>query len=422
MGDEPDALNPGVPRRAVLAFAGVAALTVFLASCAPDPDDNAPDYADELNQLLRSTAQGGRVELPAGTQVVRSTIRLRPGVELAGHADGSTLKLADRTDAPFILANGVDNVKVTGVTFDGGVQSTQGVSLQIDSSSGVTISGCTFIRMKHAVRVYAESGRSASNVVIDSCTFDDIVDFAVRVESGARDVKITSNTIDKVAKGQAPSPSAIYVRGQDVLVQGNTVKSSYDTGVMVAGDDASDVTIQNNTLSTDMVGIYFGSGARSGTVTGNTITSKRDFGIHLHDRRGGVVDVQVTQNTIGPTGKTGVEIEGVQQVVLRDNKISDVAQRSGSPDYWRCGVAISKLQDQAAQSVLVEGNTISGEPGQMVYGVLVTDNTQNIIVQDNQVEGARAASYQVESGDGGPYLVERADGSVVARKGVTRKW
>lgn len=362
------------------------------------------------------------MELPAGTKVIRSTVRLRPGVELAGHADGSTLKLADRTDAPFVLANAVDDIKVTGVTFDGGVQSTQGVSLQVDSCSGVTISGCTFVRMKHAIRVYAESGRAASDIVIDSNSFDDIVDFAIRIESGARKVKITSNTVDKVSKGGAPSPSAIYIRGQGVVVQGNTVKSSYDTGVMVSGEDAKDVTIEKNILSTNMVGIYFGSGARTGTVTGNTITSKTDFGIHLHDRRGGVVDVEVTENVIGPTGKTGVEIEGVQRVSLRDNKISDVAQRQGSPDYWRCGVAISKLQSHAAQSVIVEGNSISGEPAQMVYGILVTDNTENIIVQDNQVEGARASSYQVESGDGGPYLVERADGSIVARKGVTRRW
>lgn len=406
-------------RRGVLALAGASVVTVVLASCRPEPEE--PDYAIELNALLSQAAQGDRVVLPSGSRTVRSTVRLRSGVELAAHPDGSTLTLADHTDSPFVLANGISGARLTNVTFDGGTQSVDAVSLQIDASSDMVVSGCGFVRMKHAVHVYAASGATSERITVVGCTFDQITDFAVRIDAQAQHIEVTGNTVSTVAKGTAPSPSAIYVRGRDVVVRGNVVLSSYDTGVMVAGDDARDVTVEANTLSTDMVSIYFGNGARSGTVSKNTVTSQRDFGVHVHDRAGGPVDLTVTGNTIGPTGKTGVQIEGVQRVTLTDNNIHDVAQQDGNPDYWRCGVAVTEIRDEGARSVLIEDNDITGQAGKMVYGVLIMAGTSNVIVKSNTVSGAIDASYQVAS-SGGPYLVERENGSVVARKGVTRKW
>lgn len=407
-------------RRALFAVSGSFLLGIVLASCAPEPP--APDYAIELNKRIRDAGDGAVIVLPKGTRVVRSTVRLRSGVVLRGHEDGSTLRLEDQSNTPFVLGSRVEDVQIRSIRFDGGRQSSNAVSIQLDAVSRVALEKCEFVRMKHAVHIYASEGGKSKNVSVVSCSFDEITDFGVRVDPQGEDVEITGNTVSSVTKGVAPSPSAIYVRGKRVKVLKNTVLSSYDTGVMVAGDAARSVTIEENSLSTDMVSIYFGNGARTGLIQKNSVTSARDFGIHVHDRDGGVLDLEVTANTIGPTGKSGIQIEGARRVKATRNVIKSPAQREDSPKYWRCGIAVTRLKSSISDSVLIEDNDISGASAHMAFGVYLMQGARNVIVKANRIEGAQDAAYEIDQKDSGPYLVERADGSVVANKGLTQGW
>lgn len=426
MDDESASLTrrPVSRRGFVLAAVGSAAVLV-LSSCVPSPPEPTPtpvddDYANVLNKQLDDAAPGSRVVLPKGKTVVHSTVRLRSGVSLHAHPNGSTLVLADGTDAPFVLAAGVEDVAIVGIRFDGGRQSRDSVSLQFDGCSRVRVEKCELVRMKHAVHVYSTRDQDSTEVEITGCDFRAITDFAVRVDQEAENVRIADNTVWSVAKGSAPSPTAIYVRGKDIIVQDNVVKSSYDTGIMAVGTAARNITVRGNTLSTDMVAIYFGSGAENGLVQRNTISSKRDFGIHVHDRDGRKADLVIDDNTIGPTGKSGVQVEGSENVRVTDNAITEPGQSSDNPDYWRCGVAVTALRGNGARSVIVQDNTVTATGAGMSYGVLLSSGTGNVIVTGNRITGADTRDIQVDAG--GPYLVEGPDGAVIEQRGTTSRW
>lgn len=430
MGDEPAPLTDrSVNRRAFLG-AAVGAVALFaLASCKPEPPSPTPtgrpvadDYAVELNAKIDAAEPGARVVIAKGASKVYSTIRLRSGVSLEAHPDGSTIVLADGTDTPFVLGAGVEDIDLVGIRFDGGVQKQAAVSLQLDGCSRIRIDRCSLVRMKHAVHVYSTRGNDSSDVTISSCDFDQITDFAVRIDPDVHDVEITGNTVRSVAKGIAPSPSAVYIRGRDVTVERNVVLGSYDTGVMAAGDAARNVTVEGNTLTTDMVAVYFGNGARSGSVRGNTLVSRRDFGIHVHDADGRTVDLDIRENTIGPTGKSGIQVEGVRDVHVVANTITDPARVSDVPDYWRAGVAVTTLKGHGAESILVDENVIAASGDGMESGVLLMDGTSNIIVTRNQITGAQAQPVQVDIRTSGPFLVEDEKGAVIDERGTTRRW
>lgn len=430
MGDESAPLTSrSLNRRAFLGAAVGAGGLLLLSSCLPEPPTPAPteipirdDFAVELNEQIDAAARGTRIVLPAGASTVRSTIRLRSGVSLEAHPDGSTIVLADGTDTAFLLGTGVVDVDLVGIRFDGGKQEQPAVSIQLDGCARVRIDGCSLIRMKHAVHLYSTRESDAKQITITSCDFDQITDFAIRVDPEVHDVKIIQNTVGSVAKGTAPSPSAVYLRGRDITVRGNVVRSSYDTGVMAAGSSARNITIEGNTLTTDMVAVYFGNGARSGSIRGNTLVSHRDFGVHVHDSEGRRVDLEIRENSIGPTGKSGIQIEGVESAKVVGNTIADPARMVDNPEYWRAGVAVTTLKGHGSESILVDENIIRASDGGMQFGVLLMDGASNVIVTRNQIQGADARSLQVDIRTSGPYLVEDERGTLVEGRGTIRRW
>ncbi|NQX35587.1 right-handed parallel beta-helix repeat-containing protein [Herbiconiux sp. VKM Ac-2851] len=385
--------------------------------------DGTTDQAAALNAMISDVPDGHDVLLPAGEYVVGSRLRLRSGINLIGSGAGSTtLRLLDEAEPTFVLLSGEAGIRISGIAFDGG-QNDLAVSLQVDGCTDIVIEDCTFTRMGHAVHLYSSTTASCSGITVRNNRFSLIEDFAVRVTEGVSSVLIENNTVADVSKGEAPSPAAFYIRGVDVTVVGNTVESSADTGVLVAGPETRNVTVVGNRMRTTLVTVFLGSGASHGTIVGNTLFSERDFGVHLFDREGGSISTIVSQNHLLSSGKSGVQVEGVSDFIISSNLISDPGTRTGQKVQWRCGVTLTSTDGGGAASFVVSGNIILSEDSssQMNYGILVTGAAEGAHIVSNVVRGALAEGVRLEQDLRAPYYVETDDAIITSRTVSTRR-
>ncbi|WP_185020360.1 right-handed parallel beta-helix repeat-containing protein [Rathayibacter sp. PhB152] len=371
--------------------------------------DGITDNSGLLNKILEGSAPGSEIRLPAGVLVIAARLRLPSNITLSG-AEGrsTTIRLADGADAPFVLAKDLDGVTIRNLTLDGGVQNTSPVSLQIDSCSKVLVEECNFVRMSHAVHVYGSEHADSESIIIRRNSFSQIDDFAVRVSEGSNSVTIRENIVTDVKKVSAPSPAAFYIVGRGVSVIGNTVLSSEDTGVLIAGEGAQDISVSENVMSTMLVSVFAGSGARRVRISGNRLISERDFGIHLFDREARALAAVVIGNQIISSGKSGIQVEGVSEITITANAITDPGTRYGMKTTWRGGIVVEKTEGGTANSLTISGNVIasSGESSQMSTGILVADASENVHVQGNSISGSRGADVSVDKSIRAPYYVE----------------
>jgi|GEM_PF-3329709 len=371
--------------------------------------DGVTDNADALNQLITSVPEGHDIVFPAGEYRIGDRLRLRSGVNLVGAGSAvTTIRLIDGSDTTFLLMSGESGVRISGLTLDGGSQSLDEVALQIDSCTDVVVEDCAFVRMSHAVHIYATGLATSSRVIVRNNHFSSIVDFAVRVGEGANSVLIENNTVTDVKKMKAPSPAAFYVRGNDISVVGNVVDASEDSGVLVAGAETRNVSVVGNTLRTTLVCIYYGTGATEGTIVGNTVESDRDFGIHLFDREGSSMKTVVAENHIVSSGKSGVQVEGVSDLVISANMIIDPGTRDDQKASWRCGIALTATNGGPASEFIIVGNVIASDSSssRMEHAVLVAVGSKNVRIAANVIRGARASAVKLERDLIPPYYVE----------------
>ena len=347
--------------------------------------------------------------MPAGVLLVAARLRLPSNVTLTGAEGGSTtIRLADGVGGPFLLAKDLTDLTIRKIVFDGGQQNSESVSLQIDSCSRVLTEDCAFVRMSHAVHVYGSDRADAESIIVRRNSFSQIGDFAVRVSEGSRSVIIKENVVTDVKKVAAPSPAAFYVAGRDTSVIGNTVLSSEDTGVLIAGEGAQDISVSENVLSTTLVSVFAGSGAQRVRISGNRLTSARDFGIHLFDREARPLKAVVVANQIISSGKSGIQIEGASDITISANAITDPGPRGDVKTTWRGGIVVETTEGGTSNSLTVSGNVIASfeKSSRMSHGIQVTDRSENLHIQGNSITGSRGADVSVDSGIQAPYYVE----------------
>ncbi len=385
--------------------------------------DGSTDNAPLLNSLFDVAGEGAVITLPRGVLLVFGRVRPRTGLTLLGSEGlGTTIRLVDGAGAPFVLLQELSSVVIRGLRFDGGRQDPGEIALQIDSCTGVVVEDCAFVRMSHAVHAYGGEGAPGSDVVVRRNTFSEISDFAIRVSAGCTGVIVRENTIADVQKVAAPSPSAVLVESADVTVVGNTVASSSDTGVMVAGNSARNVSVVDNVLSTTLVGVFAGSGAKTVRISGNRISSDLDFGVHLFDAGGRPMEAVVTGNQVLTSGKTGVQIEGVSGVTVTANGISDPGTRSGVKASWRAGIVVTATGGGAPERVTLAANTVSRSSNKsaMAYGILIEAAGSDLHVQGNSIEGAEESEVSVPRALTAPYYIETKTRTYSSRKAATR--
>lgn len=380
--------------------------------------DGATDNAQLLNDLVASAAEGTVITLPPGVLLIASRLRMRSGITLVG-ADflQSTIRLADGANGPFVLLQEISSVTVHGIRFDGGAQKPGEVALQIQGCSDVVVEECAFERMAPAIHTYGAGTATGSNVTIARNSFSKMNDFAVRVSDGCDSVTIRDNTVTDVQKVSAPSPAAFSISAADVSVVGNIVESSIDTGVMVAGETAKNVSVSENVLSTTLVGIFVGSGANGVRVSGNRISSAKDFGIHVFDSDARPVDATVSTNQVITSGKTGIQIEGVSELTVTANVVSDPGTRSDAKPSWRGGIVATATTGGPPSHLSISSNVISSSASNSVmpHGILIESAGEDLYMQGNVIRGAASAEVVVPSELRAPYYVETATQVLTSR-------
>jgi hypothetical protein len=417
-----DQLPPGVANDGIEVDARVAGMRATTAAdeTRSIASDNSRILAECLDRL--AARGGGRVRIPGaeGDYVLATTIALPSNTALVG--DGalvSRLRLRDGAEgsAEFVRAAGRTNVRVSGLGFDGGAQSSATVSVSLDGAKHVWIERCSFRNMKRAISVFnslGEGGPVPHHVYIrDNRFLDGIDDFAVRVVNDVEgpnphDIWIHGNTVDGVKTViSAGDTSAFRIAGTRVHVTANIVKATDDTAIMFAGN-CRDCTAVGNTVTSTMVSIFCGSGSRRTRIADNSCTSLTDYGLHVFnpDEYPAVSYTTVTGNVFTSCGKAGIRLEGVVGVSVTGNQVVDPAGviAPGDADHEASGIMIGNSYPagtNVSSQVVITGNVIvdTRVSKRMQYGIYAADAivdggaaSPSLVLWPNSIRGATTAS------------------------------
>ena len=360
---------------------------------------------------------GGTVVIPAGTFLLSGQISGRSNVNLVGAGrDHTILQLQTGTLASYFLYRAADRDHITlqGITFDGTTghpDATALIGVAFDSCTDVQVLDCGFIRCRRAL--YGSNNGATRNERIhiarnlfDATTEDYAIDFSNVVgANSSKAVFIVDNIVKGVVKKSpttVPSPTGIYVRAENVLIKGNTVEASADTAVMTASASAKNVTITGNNLKATQVCVYMGQSATVGTISGNILRSERDFGIHLDtgDAAGQELSmrVNVVGNVILDTGKSGICVEGGNDLVVASNQIKNpgaLRPGTGTPfegDYSGLAILPAPIGG-GGENVMVEGNSFVDDRATplMGNGIHISASAAYVGLGNNLIRGARTA-------------------------------
>ena len=115
--------------------------------------------------------------------------------------------------------------------------------------------------------------------------------------------------------------NGIAVMGPDSLLvaEGNTLDGNFQNGIE-AWDSASVILSKNKCTGNSRNGIHLDCGPASTTITGNTLTGNREFGMVLSAAGGG----EATGNTMGKNFLGGMVIKpDAGKVAVKDNVLTD---------------------------------------------------------------------------------------------------
>lgn len=216
----------------------------------------------------------------------------------------------------------------------------------------------------------------------------------------------------------------IEIRGDNsvITISGNTVTEFARSGILVAGKLGTPIaTVTGNTVTAVYYGNYITNGIEinyrsTGTVTGNIVTgasgvgtdwsgsgilvydsdnvtvkqnqvSNCDIGIGISARAPlSAKNNIVEENDLDNNLFEAIEIAtNSQNTIVRNNTITGVAARI---DTSEAGIVVLEYSNPASgypDGVLIEGNTISGDPG--FWGIDIYRNADNVNIQNNTITG-----------------------------------
>lgn len=398
-------------------------------------------------------AGGGEVYLPRGTyrvtlapvvsgeRALRRAFTVYANVRVRGEArDASVIKLADaqggygaifaaRTFGEDVTRLELRNFTVDHNTTNNPVNSLEDVALSekdwarsniraalwVANGKNITVQGCAFTDIKAVWTVFiAGNAERVEGAVIDGNLLENVgggsLDFdasQIYVEVNGAQSRITNNTITSRnggAAGLLGLRTGIEVHGQNILVEGNTVKGflyglnigggwptsgvvarknaflNANAGVVLWADaDAlksapdvvmTDVQVANNRISLDVAGWQGAPLGKNATFSGVTIEQQGD-----KDRQ--VQRLEITGNDI------------------RFLNITGDAHKDG--DRYSAGIHYNRAwnsnPNNLTTSLKMEGNTITDAPGMGVYVNAPVQNgtlSGNTIINPGSGTGASA--------------------------------
>lgn len=183
-------------------------------------------------------------------------------------------------------------------------------------------------------------------------------------------VTVTGNTVTAVPYGGFVTNGIEINYRATGTVSGNTVTGASGEGTIWSGacimvTDADNVTVSGNNASLCEIGIAVGGRLNYGYVALNNVIE------------GNILDENLY---------SAIEIDtNAQNTTIRNNTITGVAARGGTEE---AGIVVLEYSNAASgypNGVLIQGNSISGDPG--FWGIDIYRNADNVTIQNNTITG-----------------------------------
>jgi hypothetical protein len=301
-----------------------------------------------------------------------------------------------------------------------------------NASQNVTISGCRFSQMRHAVTTGGSSGANQSgvqrNIVVANCTsmLSDTAHYDTH--QPAENVTFIGCVADGGIAAGASGPIGFQMRGSNCSVTGCSVLQAVGRGIMIFGPASSGTVINGNVITNVKAllsgkegdGIFFDSGGNSNhSVTGNVIQNCEGSAISnagsSHDI---VISGNIIRNVNTAVPGAAIQITDAARSVISSNNIAAASSNPAiavvdaddsvvvsNPGYNPVGVIAKPWPANGGNVTNVTVGNISPASG-AVYRVCHTQKTIVItggdvskIVVDGADTGARAGAFKLGVGE-----------------------
>ena len=244
----------------------------------------------------------------------------------------------------------------------------------------------------------------------------------VKISTGTTSFKLADNYIDVSLGSSDASYCGILLQGaSDGVIENNTVIGGLNQAIMVqphpdpSGSDSSNLTIQNNSFSSDnavcasytdtAAGGYIGSGYKflnnifSGMYTTGISGTADDVEIMNNDFKGSAScqnmirlfgsELNITGNTFRDSSRSAILIENLStkdalNIRITNNNILTSTYSGGI--YGRIQVVSDPADGYVLKNTFISGNTIVGGRHGILLGTsAVSDDSENTVVTNNTI-------------------------------------
>jgi Disaggregatase related len=280
-----------------------------------------------IEQLCKN---GGIVQLEARTYTIQNSFTIPSNTDLRGN-NNTILRFADECgipqNIPMIAINNANNVKVSGIRFEGN-QDKQTYALNIHSSTHPEQDGKKAYGKQVGTFIYAQN---TNNITVTNCAFNDNLGDGLRL-SGCTNIEFAYNT------GQMGGHDTFFaLRSEGIQVHHNNIKPLVNSAIRML--DCSAVRVHHNFI--EWVG-------------------PRDAGpsIQIQHDKGVMRDIEVCKNVIisswGPglwlVGKTN----GNDELWLHHNLFVNCGKNHGI--YWVGGIIASGYDNARIENNVFDGS------------------------------------------------------------------
>ena len=346
---------------------------------------------------------GGTVYIPAGVYLTSNTLLIPGGVHVQGDGRGASIirppagayagRVVNGSSVFCTLAMvGVARASVRGVTVD-------------HATNGTTANGIAAI------------ADGAGTPALDCLIEDNEVLFSINSQYmiwnfQSDGTKIINNYLDGgISSGSGPQEGIETFGGNDVLIQGNTVKNIGGNGIYIAEDTGyrsnSNVRVSDNYIEDANVGIRVVSavGPTFLQLKGNQTTGIRSNAVKITLAAGiSIESLYVIANQLSSTG-AGValvsESGGIaKDIIVADNSVSDTNSSASIELSYFNGVTVSGnrinnsqgsgIQSEYCVDVTCLGNIITGTQNAGIRFSYCTRPSaqENLLQEYNQANSA----------------------------------
>ncbi len=287
---------------------------------ASTPSLNVTVVTGSIQATIDAAAPGDRIYIPARTAPYIEDLTINRAVTLIGAgADFTTIQGT-------ITVSGVSGATLNGFTIE---KAATAVKILGDATAATDIN-CTKVTLKNCTDGILISDAAASGgttgaetkVVLDGVRFtvtDPMtVGYGIKIEElqdTTDDVLIDNSSVTLTGSGGG----IIVDTSRNIEIRGTSVSRAETTGIMIAGDAATAVTSDNDTLSNNYgTGITVAGNGSGITLNRDTLSGNHESGILFT----GNALATLTDNTIAQNGGYGMEATGAPTVTNSGNALT----------------------------------------------------------------------------------------------------